>query len=200
MKHKRKGGGHMKRGTEGADLREREAYHEAGHAVARVLLGLPFVAVSIERKTKRGFHVENGRKIPVEYILTEGISWADDYTEAVNADLRAGKLDLREAVAAMAGPSAEAQLVGCIDETAQQGAQNDMQQIGAACRAAMASGKPPEHWTPTEMEGDFIRAAAGEAAALLGVHWPKVEALAAALLQHRRLTREQAARIVEGAA
>ena len=182
--------------TETVGMREREAYHEAGHAVAYVLLDIPLLAVSMEEKTRAGFRIENGRKVPVTAIYIEGVSWPAGHMETMNSDVLAGKLRLREAVAAMAGPKAEAQYVGCIDQAAVQGAQDDMQQIVLSCRAALAPGKPVERWKETQMETPILDAVTTEAGHLVEAHWSTIVTVASKLLERGKLTRDEVTQIV----
>ncbi|MCX7003947.1 MAG: hypothetical protein NTV22_11840, partial [bacterium] len=66
------------------DNLKRTVYHEAGHAVMDVLLGLPFVKVSIEMKQKEGYQVEQGRAQRMTYYYTDGVVWNAAHTDAVN--------------------------------------------------------------------------------------------------------------------
>jgi biotin-(acetyl-CoA carboxylase) ligase len=114
------------------------------------------------------------------------------------ADIFEGELDLREAMAGMARPAAEAMLVGEIDEMAQLGAQSDVQAIAASCRAAISPGQPIANWTSSAMESDIVRAIAVQTAILLEENRASVVTVANALIKHRRLTGEVARKLVQG--
>lgn len=146
---------------------ERAAYHQAGHIVACVLLDVPFKAATLER-------MERG-----EY----------------QAEWQSGKLDLREAVAAMAGPTAETlRIGGKVDEAVRQGVLQDAAEIVECCHAVL----PPDN--TGVMESNFIGAAGTGAGDLLNRvgNWVLVKAVAGALRERKCLTWAESALIVDG--
>lgn len=165
--------------------------------VVDILLGLSFDAVSLREKQQAAFEVKDGRKTPVVHIYTEGVVWSEERTESVNKDIFEGKLDLREAIASMAGPTAEAMLVGKIDEIARLGAQSDVQGISGCCRAAISPGQPIENWTNSAMEHDIVGAVSVQALELLKENWTSVETVANALMKYTYLTEEEARKLVK---
>ena len=68
------------------------------------------------------------------------------------------------------------------------------------CRAAIAFGRPIQEWRQTVMEQEILNAVAAEAENLLIANWPKVEAVAGALLERGKLTRDEVVAIVQGGA
>jgi hypothetical protein len=189
------GGEDMSKSSE--KRKERAAYHEAGHAVLDILMGLPFTEVSLRTMQKDMKQAINGKMEDVIHIVTTGVVWPMERTESANAGAFDGKLDLREAVCSMAGPVAEAMFVGDIDDTAKFGAQNDVNGIQAVCRAAISPGLPFEKWKESVMEEHIVKAAHLQAFEILQEHWECIEAVAQALLKHRSLTYEQAKAIVD---
>ena len=175
---------------------QRVAYHEAGHVIASILLGVEFDYVSTEVKTKKGHFFENGEKVEIEASYTEGIVWSDSRRKELNQQVMSGILDIREAIVAMAGPLAESVLVGKVDEEVKNGATDDEQLIRAACRSAYAHGKPIEEWKPTTLEARLGEAFWQEATILVKRNWRAVEDVARALLDRERLTRQEAEVIV----
>ena len=160
--------------------------------VMNLLLGLPFEAVSIKKIQQERYKYSNGQKIPLTYLVTEGVTWPKNRTESVNKNIMTGILDLREALASMAGPQAEAISVGKIDKDAQFGAQTDIQFIAACCRAAVAPGEPIADWKPTIMEEQILQAVALQAVDLLMQNWAGVESVANALFERKSLTYSEA--------
>jgi hypothetical protein len=178
-------------------MEKRHTYHEAGHAVANVILGCPFDCVSMEKRKETRTHYENGEATEYLYIITDGVVWPDDYTEKRNEELFAGRLDLRAAITDMAGPQAEAMILGEIDEQAQEGARCDTNGISACCRIASAPpGASVENLPMCSMEHGIINAIAEQAGELLSKHWDAVVAVANALNSRKRLTRDEVAEIV----
>lgn len=177
--------------------KKRSAYHEAGHVVADILLGLSFKAVSLRMKEQSKVEIKDGKEQPVIHVYTEGVVWSEERTESVNKDIFDGKLDLREAIADMAGPVAESMLVGKIDDMARLGARDDVQGIMGCCRAALSPGQPIENWTASAMEDDIARAVGAQALELLNENWANVEAVANALMKYRYLTEEEARKLVK---
>ena len=177
--------------------RQRKAYHEAGHAVASVLLKLPLESVSLREKQEIYHDIKDGEKVPYIYIYTEGIRWTEERQKLLNEELMNAKLDLREAISSMAGPEAERKLIGgIVDEEARFGARNDRQAIFAPCRAAISPGLPVENWKVSVMEEKIISAMAMQANALLTENWACVEAVAEALIKYRSLTYDEAEKII----
>jgi hypothetical protein len=180
--------------------RRRAAFHEAGHAVANVILGLPFEAVSIREKRDQGTMLKNGQEVSVELIYTEGLIWSPQWTDSVNKELEAGKLDLREAISAMAGPQAEAMLIGEIDEEVRKAADLDMNGIAACCRIAVSPGVPLDRLPRSVMEDDILQALAKQAKELLREKWTAVEAVANELLKRDYLPYSEAIALMNASA
>jgi ATP-dependent Zn protease len=183
-------------GKKSEQLKERVAYHEAGHAVMNILLMLPFNMVSIRNIEKKAFQIENGQKVPVIQICTEGVTFPEKRVKSANEDIIAGKLDLREAISNMAGPEAEKIFIGGIDEAAQFGAKNDIQTICVCCRAAISQGKSKESLIVSTMEQSILNGVAMQTNELLKKNWTKVEAVASALNVKRRLSEEDVRQII----
>ncbi|HQO64715.1 MAG TPA: hypothetical protein PK528_13985 [Syntrophorhabdus sp.] len=177
-------------------LRERKAYHEAGHVVTFILLMLPFESVSLREKREDKFDIKNGEKVPVTHTYTEGIVWSEEKTKSLNEEVIRGKLDLREAIASVAGPEAEKIFIGGIDDEAQFGAKSDMQAIIVPCRAAISQGLPIENWKVSVMEAPIFNALAKEANILLEENWKCVVAVADALIKYRSLTFDESVNII----
>ena len=176
---------------------KRIAYHEAGHAVAGYLLDVQFKAVSILHKKKNGYMIEAGQKVPTEFSFSEGIIWPEEKTERINSELMTGKLDIREAIVCMAGPTAEALFVGGeLDEETRQGAMTDTNYISACCRAAMMPGKSFEAWKPAQMEEPIINAIGLQALDLVSRLWDHVQAIARALLRFRYLSFDKVSELI----
>ena len=176
---------------------KRIAFHEAGHVVMNLLLGLPFEAVSVEYSQENVYEVNNGQKTPVVQIFTKGVTWSEKRTKSVNKNILAGVLDLREALSSMAGPQAEAMIVNKIDEDTLLGAQNDIQSIAACCRAAVAPDEPIENWKSTIMESQILQAVALQALEILNQNWASVDAVANALLERKSLTYSEAKTLIK---
>lgn len=175
-------------GKRSEEKKKRAAYHESGHVVMNLLLGLPFEAVSIKHSQKDCYEYVNGQKKPITQIITIGVTWPDNRTESVNKNMLAGVLDLREALSSMGGLQAEAIFVSTIDEDAKMGAQNDIQSICACCRAAVSPGVPVENWKPTIMENSILQGVALQVVDILGQNWAGLEAVASELLKRNRLS------------
>jgi hypothetical protein len=170
---------------------ERIAYHEAGHAVIDVLLLLPFNAVSLETVSKESFRIKNSKKEPVTELFTEGITWPEERKESINKDIKVGNLNLREMIAAMAGPEAEKMFIGEIDDEARLGVERDVQGILACCRAAISPGVSIENWKDSVMEEYILRGIAMQANELLKDNWSSVQSVAGSLLKCKRLTHSE---------
>lgn len=177
--------------------RERKAYHEAGHVVASILLKLSFESVSLREKQEIWYDLKDGEKVPCTHIYTEGITWTEERLKLLNEDQMNAKLDLREAIATMAGPEAEKKYIGgSVDEEARFGANLDLQAIFAPCRAAISPGLPVEQWKISVMEQKMVNALAMQANALLTENWACVEAIADALIKYRSLTYDETEKII----
>jgi protoporphyrinogen oxidase len=53
------------------ELRERNAYHEAGHVVMDLLLMLTFEAVSVKRVERPNYLYKNGQTLPINNNVIE---------------------------------------------------------------------------------------------------------------------------------
>ena len=168
--------------------RDRIAYHESGHVVINLLMGLPFDEVSIDNYQKDVYQDIDGQREKLIYVLTKGVTWPKTRTESVNKNALAGNLDLREVLSSMAGPEAETMFVGKIDDEAQLGAKSDFQTIMVCCRAAVSLGRPIADWKPTIMEEKIVRAVALQARDILEKNWGRVEVIANALIERKKLT------------
>jgi hypothetical protein len=173
-------------------------YHEAGHAVADIILGVPFDAVSVETKRMSQTHYRDGVPVVMTQRYQDGVSWPKEYSAAVNADLDAGKLDLKLSLAYMAGPQAQAMVVGKMTEEVAYGATLDKWPIIDCCRMALApKGTTAQQLqTPSVMEGPILDALAKQAEELLKANWDKVAAVADALNERKRLTYAEVKAIV----
>jgi len=164
-----------------------------------VLLGLPFLTVSMERKKERGSLYGKS----VVYIYTDGVVWPKEHTAAVNQELFAGKMDLRIAIASMAGPQSEAMIIGEVDGETNEGASSDMNGIKACCRLAVTSAESKlekaqiTNLPPCAMEMLIVNAVAAQAKELLLANWKSVEAVANALNDRKLLARDEVARIMK---
>ncbi len=177
-------------------MKKRITFHEAGHVIADIILGLPFEAVSVETKRVHREHFEDGRMVDYLYKETEGVVMGAERLDKTNADIRAGKLDLREAISCMAGPQAEAKIVGEVDDEVIQGATTDIQGITACCRIAAYPDMPIESCPPSEMEDLICDAVAEQAKILLQENWTAVEAVANALNDRKKLSYAEVQAIV----
>lgn len=177
---------------------QRAAHHEAGHAVVDILFGLPFESISMEVKQKPGVQFENGKEIDVTLIYTEGIVWPKERTDMVNKNLLAGVLDLREAIASMAGPVAEKIYVGKPDEKLQTSAEMDITPIMACCRAAISGSGDPGDWKEIrDMEVPIVNAIAAGAEQVVRMHWNVIRAVAKAIQQQQNMDYEEVLQIVK---
>jgi hypothetical protein len=177
---------------------KRAAYHEAGHAVANLIFGLPFQSISLKQEQKPGYLIEDGQKVDATFIYTIGIVFPEERNDSVNKTLMAGILDIKEALSSMAGPVAERIFVGKIDDQAQTGARNDVQVIAACCRAALSGSDNPEEWQKLpEMENLMVASIAAGADHLLRDNWISVKAIAEILIEKKELGYMEASRIAE---
>lgn len=167
---------------------DRAAYHEAGHAVMDILLGLQFIAVSLATITQTVFLVKNGKQEPVSQVSTEGVKRSEEQTVSLNEELITGKLDLREMISYMAGSEAEEILIGERDDELRLGRQDDYQGIVACCRAAISPGVPIENWKHSVMEAYIVNGVAMQAKRLLMDNWSSVQSVARCLLERKNLT------------
>jgi hypothetical protein len=111
-----------------------------------------------------------------------------------------GKLDLRDGISSMAGPDAEAMLIGERDEKAQEGALTDIIRITNSCRVAAEPGVPLEKLTHCEMENNIIQALSIQAIDLLKKNWTAVEAVAKELMKREYLSYSEVVELVNQAA
>lgn len=151
---------------------EMRAYHEAGHAVLMLaLLGYASDHVSIERGGSTGS--TGGAKVPAGFFDDGRDLGCDDERAATGwGGVEAVRLSWLK--------------LGRDPDGSAAGFESD-------CRLLihLASAHPGDD--------DFLPRTQGRAEALLRQHWPAVEAVAAALLEHRELTGDEVARICEGA-
>ena len=146
----------------------REAVHEAGHAVANVVLGRPFLRVSLERRTHPG-----------GMLLTDGVI----FDEATLADRRrrreAGEIDDADLTADMAGPMAERALLGGrTDDEWRIGADLDFERLRATIRNAGRSGA----------EGEIGARLMNRANEVIAQSWAAIGRVSKALLEKGTLT------------
>lgn len=172
-------------------MKKGNAYHQAGHAVVSLLLGLPFKYVSAEAKSD--LVVENGCARSVGYI--EGLVIGPQRKTAIR-EIRGkqGLLDLREALSAVAGPKAEemARGAGFVRSPVPE---PDYEDVACACRSALAG---TEVTTGGGLESGMVAALKAQAETLLCKHWDGVEAVAAALERDVCVSRRSVERIVRG--
>ena len=152
----------------------RAAYHEAGHCLISLRLGVSVVSVGIEKKTSL-----NG----YPYIQKKG--WIH-HRRGVTASLENCILIL------LAGPTAEGM---CPAGTGRDGdfylsSREDMTQVYATVDEVGFTGAS---------RGRYMRQCRSRVETGLRSHWKQVEALANALLIRKRLTGKQAWRIIEEA-
>jgi hypothetical protein len=179
-------------------MEKRVTYHEAGHVVANLVLGLPFEYVTVKQERKEGKQAENGKWVDMEYLVTEGVALSEEELDRVNDQITSGLLDLRFGISAMAGPQAEANLVGDIDEVVKEAAQSDMQGMRVACRFAVSPrGCPLEQLQHSEIEDFIIPVLAEQADKLLQDNWAAVEAISKALNTRKTLSYAEAAKIFQ---
>lgn len=100
------------------DSTQRAAYHEAGHAVVNVVLGVRFERVSMQLK-----QLVMGDGTEITY--TDGIVELQGRRKARECQRTQGLLDLAWAVSAMAGEAAEAIHVGEFDDECDRAAGSD---------------------------------------------------------------------------
>ena len=174
----------------------RIAFHEAGHAVADVLLCLPFESVSIRQMHHSSTWSKEGKEVIIEGVCSEGLTLPQERTDRLIRELNAGKLDLRDAISTMAGPQAEAMLVGEIDQEGNEAACLDMNSIAVCCRIAAAPGVPFEQVPPCAMESTIIKGLAIQAEKLLQENWAAVKVVANELLKRECLTYSEVGAIV----
>jgi ATP-dependent Zn protease len=157
--------------------REATAYHEAGHVVIAVIWDLPFYGVAIRpppdlsvEQTQAGHFADD----------TLGHAGFPDEDEKVEAGHWFGKLQMT-----LAGGAAEAKFLGKRYEIII----NDSD-FGHAYRICKLS-----------HEEDYLKVMRDcRESTVLAVskHWPQIEAVANALIEHGRLTSEEVKHIVNG--
>ena len=109
------------------------ALHEAGHAVACALLGRQFEEVSLATMTDR-VSTASG---PAEMTSILGVRFSDAVEHDRMSSYRAGRLDARDLVIALAGGAAVSILAkGSVDDV-KQGMWWDFQNIGYAITGAL---------------------------------------------------------------
>lgn len=150
------------------DERARTAFHEAGHAVAAIVLDRPFTDVTVGLTG----HDLGG-------VTQLGASEWDDTQEPTFLARVAAQV-----VMAYAGPTAEERHTG-----ADPG-------VGALSDYATAEWFA-EYAGETDAVPDYLQRRRADAQALIEANWGKVELLAAALLNRPRLTSVEAKAITE---
>lgn len=148
----------------------RTAYHEAGHCLISLHLGVPVTSIGIEKKASW-----NG----YPYVQKKG--WIR-HGRGVTASLENCILIL------VAGPMAE-QMCPCgSGRDSYQKSLEDMTQVYVTVDEVGFSGAA---------RGRYMRQCRSRVEKGLRYHWKKVEALANALLERKRLTGKQAWKIIE---
>jgi ATP-dependent Zn protease len=151
------------------------AYHEAGHAVAAWLRGMKFREVSI---------LPNASANSLGHLLHAGEPrW---FHPEYDVSLRTVARVENHILVCFAGPAAEARLRGRHNW---RGAGSDMQQ--AADMVSFLCGSAEE-------EEAYLKLVRIRARGLVEAHWVKVEAIAMALMDRRRLTWVEVDTIIRG--
>jgi len=174
----------------------RIAYHEAGHAVIGVCLGVPFEAVSMKEKRSKGVKLENGQRVPFYYF--EGLIRSQEQHDIINGDVYAGKLDLRQAIVATAGPLAEMKFLGIADREAILAFNFDTHGISACCKFAVAPSGQIEKLPKSIMEEHVFQALRLQTDMLLQKKWMSIKAVANELLKQKCLSYSEITKIIEG--
>jgi|GEM_PF-1967076 len=159
----------------------RTAHHEAGHATMRIVLNLPFTKVIIE-ESKGIFKSSGALELP------EGAGLKEE-------DVLVGKLCLKEALCAIAGPVAESILIGQTDRKSWNGGVCDIGMIHICCHAAVQpSGIKLEEFNfkRSLLVRTITESLSMQAYAILKEHWSGVRAIASHLIKHRSLTADEA--------
>lgn len=164
---------------------DNEAMHEAGHAVAGVLLDRPFDAVTLERRSAKAR--VDGRPAVVHYVV--GIVDQPGIPERRKLDRENGVLDDATAVCNMAGMAAEVAAGGSVD-AALFGSETDVAYIRECVRAGGGS---------EEEQRETIASALTRAMDLLGPNWTAVKVVADVLLKRGRLAYGEVKVLVEAA-
>ena len=175
-------------------MEKRVTFHEAGHAVVNVLLGLPFKEVTVELKKRPVIH--NGAVRLLRY--TDGIVFGEERKLASRQKRMEGIVDLREALSYLAGPKAEEMVVGKFDDECRQGAVSDFGFVVECCRNSLSTQILSILPEPETLEDGIISVVSGQAGKLLKANWSSVEAVANELNRRKRLSFKEVVRIVEG--
>jgi len=195
-----KNGGHetMNETIAEAFKKRRIATHEAGHAVMHIILGVPFTDVSLHGEKLSGFVIQDGKKIPATAITGGGVNADEKTIQEIDKNILSGTLDIRQALASMAGPVAEAKFIGRIDAEAKAGAHYDMETITLCCRAAFNRTEDLSEWKAiSKLEERIVDAFAIGTEELLKENWGCVKAVADALLEKETLSYLEALAIAE---
>ena len=164
-------------------FRTRTAYHEAGHAVAAVLLGIGVSSITI---------------VPDVREMSSGMTEYRDTLDTTDTD----RVD-RYAVAFLAGPVAEARFT---PEPIDWEAKDDyIDAVG--CVAGITDRMTLVWGDPTDLREAIERAGAEErmrglvelAEGLVEKHWTQVETVAHALLEANTLEGDEAERLIDHA-
>ena len=178
---------------------ERAAFHEAGHAVANLVYGLPFETISLSREKNVAPQFADGKKAGV-LTYTIGITIPEERFDSINKKMMAGVLDVKEAMTWLAGPFTEYGVVGEFYDQAEgeMWQREEFRAITGCCRAAMNGGSDPEKWEGfAEMERELVAAIAAGAQHLIKENWASIQAVAHRLIEKRELDYAEAAQIAE---
>lgn len=161
------------------------AVHEAGHAIASVLLDRPFEAVSLEQRRTEA--TVSGR--PAVLVYTVGIVDLPGVLDQRKADREAGVLDDATAICNLAGMAAEVAAGGAFDAASFGGGTD-----AAYIRACVRNGGGSE-----EKQREILASAVARALELLKSNWTAVNMVADFLLKHKRLAYDDVKVLVEAA-
>ena len=153
--------------------RKGAAYHEAGHAVISVALGIPFKEVSLTMKEVPA--TMNGRPGTGRYI--DGVVFHEEDSQRWAAERERGILDDNHLLSMMAGGTAEVSAVGDRKE-ALRGADLDLATICQATR---------DEKTARAMAADAVH----RVFPLIQEHWNEIVVVAESLLKEKTLTEDQ---------
>lgn len=159
-------------GLNAEDLTRHDAHHEAGHAVLALLEGMPVRRATLVSNEKHAAHVEFG---PME-----GPWWP--YAVMLAAGERAGDRWLHEAGLWTPARAWNAERTCGSDRRK---AEETVPEPATLIFGALPAGAQPQHNVA------HYQALQDEADVWLRVHWPSVQKLAAAMIEHRELSAQQ---------
>jgi hypothetical protein len=174
------------------------AFHEAGHVVADIILGVPFEYVSLKKQREEVMVIKEDEKISTYGIFNEGVVSSKEYSEKIKKEMYEGKLDLKLGIAIMAGPEAESIFIGEKNQIVIEGACLDIQQIAIHCRFALHSDIPWKEFPPSKMEDYFIEGLGTQAFELLNKNWAAVETVVNELLKRECLSYSEVKTLMNG--